>query len=294
MREIFHLCHRRLLATTPVIGSRIHSVRSEHPVAGHRIPSTTHALRTLHLCPSLYAGHNKWSKVKNIKGPKDAARSRMFMKFALMIKIAVKDGGSNPDFNVNLAHVVEQCRSKNMPKASIEAAIKSAEKGRSGTQHTYEARGPGGCLLLIEVLTDNNARSNQELKHILNKHGGVVCDGARHAFSRKGVVMARGEGVSSERALELAIEAGAEDVLETEDEEDKPQLQFLCSVSDLRQVRISLEELGVSTLSSGMAFVSVRPAELPPGQLEEAAALLEELHDSADVVRVWDNIQAQR
>lgn len=73
--------------------------------------------------------------------------------------------------NLNLAQILEQCRSKNMPKASIEAAIKSAEKARPLTQHMFEARGPGGCLLLIEVLTDNHSRSQQEIKRLLNKNG---------------------------------------------------------------------------------------------------------------------------
>lgn len=115
----------------------------------------TSPVRTLQLRSALCAGHNKWSKVKHIKGPKDEARGRMFMKFGMMIKIAVKgetadsekrksdnmfprllwlilssassaEGGSNPDMNINLAQILEQCRSKNMPKASIEAAIKNA------------------------------------------------------------------------------------------------------------------------------------------------------------------------
>ncbi|XP_062330582.1 translational activator of cytochrome c oxidase 1-like [Osmerus eperlanus] len=293
LRGLRHLRPRCHVATAPRTGARIYPVRLERPVPGPCSPWTTYPLRTLHLCHNFCAGHNKWSKVKNIKGPKDAARSRMFMKFNLMIKIAVKDGGTNPDFNVNLAHIVEQCRSKNMPKASIEAAIKGAEKAKAGTQSTYEARGPGGCQLLIQVLTDNSTRSTQELKYALNKHGGVLSDGARHNFDRKGVVTAAGEGVSSDRALELAIEAGAEDVQETEDEEERPLLQFVCDVSEMKHVRASLEELGVSTQSSGMEFVSHSPAVLPPDQLRAASALLEALHDHPDVVRVWDNIRAQ-
>lgn len=114
----------------------------------------TPPVRTLQLCPALCAGHNKWSKVKHVKGPRDVARAKMFAKFSIMIRIAVKgtfeefliwifttlflvgakfhfwlssaEGGPNPDLNLNLAHVVEQCRSKNMPKASIDAVIKSA------------------------------------------------------------------------------------------------------------------------------------------------------------------------
>ncbi|KAM3592363.1 uncharacterized protein V6R79_017222 [Siganus canaliculatus] len=250
------------------------------------------AVRTLHLCSALCAGHNKWSKVKHIKGPKDEARAKMFMKLGMMIRIAVKDGGPNPDMNINLAQILEQCRNKNMPKASIETAIKNAEKAKPASQHTFEARGPGGCLLLIEVLTDNNSRSQQDIKRILNKNGGMVSDGARHNFNRRGVVLVSGHNVSTERSLELAIEAGAEDVQETEDEEEQPLLQFICDMNDVRKVRASLEELGEQIVSAGLEFVPRTRVSLNQDQLDDASTLIEALSDCPDVVRVWDNIQA--
>ncbi|KAA0725531.1 Translational activator of cytochrome c oxidase 1 [Triplophysa tibetana] len=251
-----------------------------------------HTCRCLHSSPALWAGHNKWSKVKDIKIPKDAARARMMAKYSLMIRIAVREGGSNPEFNINLAQILEQCRNKNLPKASIEGAIKGA-KSKPGLQHLYEATGPGGCTLLIEVLTDNNTRSHQEIKRIMTKHGGALCEGARRNFDRKGVVAASRDEITSEKALELAIEAGAEDVQETEDEEERPVLQFICDTASMKAVRSALETLGVHTLSAGMEFVSHTPSLLNEAQLETASSLLETLHDCPDVVRVWDNIKAQ-
>uniref|UniRef100_A0A8P4FXB2 Translational activator of cytochrome c oxidase 1 n=1 Tax=Dicentrarchus labrax TaxID=13489 RepID=A0A8P4FXB2_DICLA len=248
-------------------------------------------VRTLQLCSALCAGHNKWSKVKNIKGPKDEARSRMFKKFSMMIRIAVKEGGPNPDMNINLAHILEQCKSRNMPKASIESAIKSAEKAKGGSQHMYEARGPGGCLLLIELLTDNYSRSQQDIKRLLNKNGGMPSDGARHNFNRKGVVLVQGQNISTERALELAIEAGAEDVQETEDEDEQPLLQFTCDIMDVKKVRASLEGLGMQITSAGLEFVPRTVASLDQNQLDAASTLIEALNDCPDVVRLWDNIQ---
>lgn len=253
-----------------------------------RVPHT----RALHVCAPLCAGHNKWSKVKDIKIPKDAARARIIAKYAKLIRVAVKEGGPNPEFNVTLAQLIEQCRSKSLPKATIEAAIKGAEKSKAAAQCLYEARGPGGCMLLIEVLTDNTARSHQEIKHILMKNGGVLCDGARHNFDRKGVVVADKGSISTERALELAIESGAEDVQETEDEEAKPILQFICDTSSTKTVQTALEDLGVLTLSTGMEYISNSPTPLPHAQLESSATLLDALNDFPDVVRVWDNIVA--
>ncbi|CAK6971002.1 translational activator of cytochrome c oxidase 1 [Scomber scombrus] len=214
------------------------------------------------------------------------------MKFGMMIKIAVKESGPNPDMNLNLAHILEQCRSKNMPKASIDAAIKSAEKAKPASQHMFEARGPGGCMMLIEVLTDNNSRTHQDIKRLLTKNGGTLADGVRHNFSRRGVVSVSGQNVTTEKALELAIEAGAEDVQETEDEEEQPLLQFICDMSDVKKVRTSLEELGMKITSAGLEFIARNVSTLEQEQLDAASTLIEVLNDYTDVVRVWDNIQA--
>nr|XP_013003827.1 translational activator of cytochrome c oxidase 1 isoform X2 [Cavia porcellus] len=179
--------------------------------------------RTLHLTAEASAGHNKWSKVRHIKGPKDAERSRIFSKLSLSIRLAVKEGGPNPQLNSNLFNILEVCRSKQMPKSTIEAALKM-EKTKS-IYLLYEGRGPGGSSLLIEALSNSGSKCQSDIKHILNKHGGMMTEGARHSFNKKGVVTVGVEdrerrAVSLERALELAIEAGAEDVQEDEDEEN--------------------------------------------------------------------------
>ncbi|XP_007572872.1 PREDICTED: translational activator of cytochrome c oxidase 1 [Poecilia mexicana] len=276
----------RLVETAPVRRVPLSASRWLSP------PCWTCPVRTLWLNTAFCAGHNKWSKVKHIKGPKDEARGKMISKFGMMIRIAVKEGGSNPELNINLANLVEQCRSKNIPKASIDAAIKNAEKAKPASQHMFEARGPGGCALLIETLTDNNTRTHQEIKRLLTKKRGTLSDGARHNFIQMGVVTAPAEDVSAEKALEMAIEAGAEDVQETEDEEEKLQLKFVCAVSDLNKVRGSLEGLGLHITSAGLEFVTRNHSCLDQEQMEAASSLIEALTDLPDVVRVWDNIQA--
>ncbi|XP_062382625.1 translational activator of cytochrome c oxidase 1 [Sardina pilchardus] len=250
-------------------------------------------VRTLHHTPPLCAGHNKWSKVKDVKIPRDRARARMMQKLTMMIRVAVREGGPNPEFNVNLAQVVEQCRNNSVPKVTIDNAIKGAEKSKTGTQHLYEVRGPGGFMALVEILTENNKRSNQEIRYLLNKHGAAVCDGAHYSFSKKGVVMAARGDMSSDQALELAIEAGAEDVQETEDEEERAMLQFICGTTEMRGVREALEKLGVATVQSGLEYVPTASVPLAEDQLRDAHMCLEAIKDYPDVVRVWDNIQAQ-
>ncbi|XP_023569904.1 translational activator of cytochrome c oxidase 1 isoform X2 [Octodon degus] len=178
--------------------------------------------RTLHLTSEAPAGHNKWSKVRHIKGPKDAERSRIFSKLSLSIRLAVKEGGPNPELNSNLLNILEVCRSKHMPKSTIEAALKM-EKTKD-IYLLYEGRGPGGSSLLIEALSNSGFKCQSDIRHILNKNGGMMTEGARHCFDKKGVVTVGVEdkekkAVGLERALELAFAAGAEDVQEDEDED---------------------------------------------------------------------------
>ncbi|XP_072926867.1 translational activator of cytochrome c oxidase 1-like [Hemitrygon akajei] len=246
----------------------------------------------IHASSATHAGHNKWSKVKHIKGPKDTAKSQMFAKLAIMIRFAVKEGGPNPEFNTQLANLIKQCRAKNMPKASIEAAIKGA-KSKASVYSLYEARGPGGSSLLIEVLTDNNNRTLQQLKSILSKNGGTMSDGARHCFDKKGVVVVNGQGIQLERALELAIESGAEDVEQVEDEEDKVMLKFICDLSSLREVRERLDALGLLSINSGPEFIATTTVQLTDRDLETAFCLIELIDENQDVIKVYDNIRLQ-
>nr|XP_060636302.1 translational activator of cytochrome c oxidase 1 [Anolis sagrei ordinatus]XP_060636303.1 translational activator of cytochrome c oxidase 1 [Anolis sagrei ordinatus]XP_060636304.1 translational activator of cytochrome c oxidase 1 [Anolis sagrei ordinatus] len=260
----------------------------------HLFTFLEHPSRPIHASWAAFAGHNKWSKVKNVKGPKDLARARVFQKLTMMIRLAVKEGGPNPELNSNLANALEQCRNKSMPKSSIEAAISGGDKAKS-SYLLYEVRGPGGSSLLIEILTDNAKRSSNEIRYILNRHGAILADGARHNFEKKGVVSVKqedrsGNPVSLDRALELAIEAGAEDVQEDEDEDEKTTLKFICAVPTLRQVREKLESLGLSSLSASVDFIPTISAQLSDEEMERASQLLEALKDHMDVVQIYDNI----
>ncbi|NXT58782.1 TACO1 oxidase, partial [Pluvianellus socialis] len=255
--------------------------------------------RPLHLGPPCWAGHNRWSKVKNVKGPRDAARSRLFQRLSMMLRSAAREGGPDPALNAQLANVVEQCRAKNMPKTSIEAAIHGAEKA-AASRLLYEARGPGGSALLLEVLTDNPRRSQQDVRLILTRNGGTMAEGARHGFEQKGVVRVgprdlRGHPVSLEAALEAALEAGAQDVCpdeeEEEEEEEEPALKFICETSALRTVRERLEASGLRPLSAAIEYLPRDRLTLPEGAREQAERLLQALGDCPDVVRLYHNIQ---
>ncbi|XP_068161867.1 translational activator of cytochrome c oxidase 1 [Antennarius striatus] len=280
----------RFLAVTS--GRLLASTEPVHPSTscGLYTPWKSPPVRPLRLCSALLAGHNKWSKVKNIKGPKDLERNKLFSRFAWMIKVAVKESGPNPDFNVHLARVLEQCKAKNMPKGSIDTAIKKASKPLS--QALFIARGPGGYLVIIEVLTDNISLCHVEIKRLLNRNGAKLTEGAHHFFTQKGVVVVPAQNISMERALELAIEVGAEDVQETEDEEGQPQMQFICDTKGMGKVKTSLQDLGMQITSSELEYFANTLVSLDQDHRDAASALIEALSENADICRIWDNIQA--
>lgn len=248
----------------------------------------------LHLAAALPAGHNKWSKVRHVKGPKDTERSRIFSKLCLSIRLAVKEGGPNPELNSHLANILEVCRSKHMPKSTIEASLK-VEKTKD-VYLVYEARGPGGFSLLIEALSNSGSKCYSDIRHILNKNGGMMTEGARHCFDKKGVVLVGVEDrekktVNLERALELAIEAGAEDVKETEDEEENSVFKFICETTSLHQVRKTLDSLGLCSVSSALEFIPNTTVQLSDPDLEQATHLIQALNNYEDVIQVYDNIE---
>ncbi|KAE8575300.1 hypothetical protein XENTR_v10003798 [Xenopus tropicalis] len=279
---------------------RKHAFRSllfcQEPLGRWFLPVVASQETYFHTSLMMSAGHNKWSKVKHIKGPKDEARARVFAKLSMMIKVAVREGGPNPDLNMALSQLIEQCRERNMPKTSIEAAIKGADKAKPSACVLYEGRGPGGASLLIELLTDNNNRSYAEVKLLMGKNGGVMCDGARHSFEKKGVVTVRthdkdGGDVPLEKALELAIEAGAEDVQEEQDEEDKDIYKYICDIPSLREVRSSLSSFGLVPISSGPEFRPKTTVQLSNTDIEQASHLLDLINNHPEVIRVYDNIE---
>ncbi|XP_074854385.1 translational activator of cytochrome c oxidase 1 [Carettochelys insculpta] len=258
-------------------------------------PASCLSVQALHTTGAAPAGHNKWSKVKHIKGPRDTARSQLFQKLSMLLRLAVREGGPNPDHNANLANIIEQCRNKSMPKASIEAAIKGGDKEKS-LYLLYEARGPAGSALLIEVLTDNAKRAQQNIRLVLSRNGAHMCDGARHSFDKKGVITVCGQDVQQrpvalEQALELAIEAEAQDVWEEEDEEEQPVLKFVCEVPSLHQVRAKLDSLGLQSLSAALEFIPNTRVRLSEEEMEQASQLLATLGDCQEVIRVYDNIE---
>ncbi|HTL28706.1 MAG TPA: YebC/PmpR family DNA-binding transcriptional regulator, partial [Tepidisphaeraceae bacterium] len=162
------------------------------------------------------AGHSHWSKIKRAKGANDAKRGKIWSKIAKKIMIAAK-GGGDPRDNLALRYVIDEAKQANMPKDTIEKAIKkgTGELGAENWENaTYEGYGPGGVALLIEALTNNRSRTAPELRSIFEKGGGNLATSGAVAFqfTKQGVITIKSDAVEEDALLELALEAGAEDV----------------------------------------------------------------------------------
>src|SRR5688572_30839494 len=162
------------------------------------------------------AGHSHWSKIKRAKGANDAKRGKIWSKIARKIIIAAKNGG-DPRDNLSLRYTIDEAKAANMPRNTIENAIKKGTGELGGENYepvTYEAYAPGGVAMIIEGLTNNPARTAPDLRSILEKNGGNLAKSGAVAFqfTKQGVITIKSDAVEEDKLLEIALEAGAEDV----------------------------------------------------------------------------------
>jgi len=235
------------------------------------------------------SGHSKWSTIKHKKGAADAKRGRIFTRLIKEVTVAARMGGGDPDANPRLRTAIASAKAENMPKDNIERAIKKGTGELEGVNYeevNYEAYGPGGVAVLVECLTDNKNRAVAELKHIMDRHGGSLGEPGCVAwmFKQKGLIVLDREEVDEERLLDLALEAGAEDV-----KEEETTFEVITEPSDFEPVRAAIEEAG---LAYGMAEVSMIPqntVQLEGKQAQQMLNLMEALEDAEDVNKVYAN-----
>src|SRR5215510_2040354 len=229
------------------------------------------------------AGHSKWAKVKHFKGAIDAKRGKIFSKLSKEITIASKLAGGDPDMNPRLRMVLLKCRAANMPSDNIERAIKKGTGGGEGANFedlTYEIYGPQGVALLVEVSTDNRNRTASEIRSIVTKNAGTIATAGsvKRLFHRKGQIIVPRESVGEEQAMEVALEAGAEDF------KAEPQgYEIITEPAQFESVHKQIEAKGIKP---AVAEVTALPSVTVPLQAEPAISavnkLLEALEDHDD------------
>ena len=232
------------------------------------------------------SGHSKWATTKRQKAVVDAKRGALFTKIGNQIAIAARQG-TDPAMNPSLAMVLEKARLANMPKANIERAIaRVADKsGAALTEEVYEAYGPGGVGIVIEVATDNKNRTLPDVRNTLNKNGGRIADSGSvmFQFERKGVIVISDKG---EDALMAALEAGAEDASEEED-----GIEIYTAASDLMKVRQALIDAGMTVTSAELQYVASNLVPVDGENAEKLEKLLDALDDLDDVTAVHTNAE---
>lgn len=239
------------------------------------------------------SGHNKWSSIKHKKQKADAAKGKIFSRLVKEISVAAREGGGDIETNARLRVGVETAKSHNMPSDNIERAIKrgtGALEGITYEEMTYEAYGPGGVAIIIEVLTDNKNRTAAEIRHILGKHGGHL--GSRNSvaymFSRVGKIVIDGTRYTEDQVLEAGLEAGLEDV-QTIDE----VIIASTSPSDVFDVKNALVEMGVIPESAEVTKEPDIYIGLSAKEAGKAVELLEILEDNDDVQAIHTNFEMQ-
>lgn len=230
------------------------------------------------------SGHSKWETTKRQKAVVDAKRGALFTKIGNQIAIAAR-AGQDPAMNPSLAMVLEKARHANMPKANIERAIaRAADKNAAAMiEETYEAYGPAGVGIIIEVATDNKNRTMPEVRHTLDKNGGRMADpgSVMFQFEHKGVIFISDKG---EDALMSALEAGAEDATEEDD-----GIEIITAQTDLMKVRQALIDAGMTVTSAELKYVPTSTVPVEGEDEEKVSKLLEAIDDLDDVTNVFTN-----
>lgn len=233
------------------------------------------------------SGHSKWATIKHAKGLADAKRGKLFTKFIKEISIAARMGGGDPNSNPRLRAIIVKARAANMPKDNIERAIKkgTGEDGATSYEElVYEGYAPGGIAVLVEVLTDNHNRAAADVRNIFNKSGGNLgtTGSVSRMFQRKGTIELDAEKVNEEEVMEVALEAGAEDIV-TED----GVITVTTAPDSFTTVAEALQEKGFETLSAELGLV---PDAYTPVDAETAAKvqkMIDKLEDNDDVQNVY-------
>lgn len=232
------------------------------------------------------SGHSKWATTKRQKAIVDAKRGAAFTKIANQIAIAARSGG-DPTMNPTLAMVLEKARKANMPKVNIERAIaRAADKSAAAMiEETYEAYGPAGIGIIIEIATDNKNRTMPEVRNALAKNGGRMADpgSVMFQFARKGVIEILEKG---EEALLAALDCGAEDANENED-----GIEIITEAADLMKTRQALIDAGLTVENAELRYIANTSVPVSEEDAEKVDKLLNAIDDLDDVTNVFTNAE---
>ncbi len=236
------------------------------------------------------AGHSKWANIKHRKAAQDARRGKIFTKLIRELVVAAKQGGPLPEDNPRLRAAVDKALAANMTRDTIDRAIArgaGTNDADNMEEVTYEGYAPGGVAVLVETMTDNRNRTVAEVRHAFTKRGGNLgTDGSvAYLFSRKGQI-SFAPGADEEQVLEVALEAGAEDI-ETNDD---GSIDVTTAWEDFMAVKTALEEAGLEPEGGEVAMVAATTVPVDAEGAETIMGLVDALEDLDDVQNVYTNV----
>jgi YebC/PmpR family DNA-binding regulatory protein len=236
------------------------------------------------------SGHSKWHNIRLRKGKQDAVRSNLFTKLAKEIIVAAKAGGGNPDINLRLRMAVDKARSSSMPADNIKRAIQRGTGEIAGVSYdeiTYEGYGPGGAAILVECLTDNKQRTVADVRSIFTKNGGRLAESGSvgYLFTPKGVILTNPGATTEDALMEVALDAGAEDVQPT----DEGAFEITTAFEDFGAVRDALEVAKIPFASADTTMFPSTTVELHGKEASQVLRLVDLLEDHDDVRTVYAN-----
>jgi YebC/PmpR family DNA-binding regulatory protein len=235
------------------------------------------------------SGHSKWASIKHKKGKADAQRGQIFTKLIKEITVAARMGGGDPEGNARLRTAVLAAKAQNMPGDNITRAIKKGTGELEGTHYeefTYEGYGPGGVAVMLEVMTDNKNRTTSDIRRIFTRNAGNLGETGcvSWMFEKKGLIVFDKHKTTEDALMEVALDAGAEDVNDSES-----VWEVIASAADFEQVKKAFDERKLAYESAQLSMVPQTTVKLEGKDAEHMLKLMEQLEDSDDVQHVYAN-----
>ena len=266
------------------------AIRAHNPTPARElfpISHTTYHNKTM-------SGHNKWSKIKFTKAAADAKKGKIFARYSHEITLAAKSGGGDVDTNPRLRAAIEGAKAASMPKDNIDRAVKKGTgelQGETIQEVTYEGYGPAGTAFIVEVATDNTNRCSSEIRTIFSKNGGNMGTpgSVAYQFDRKGQVTINAPELDEDAAMELAMDCGAD---EFEEGENEGEWAFICGPTDLSAVSEALTAAGRNVTGMKLVSIAQNPTDITDvATAQKIMRLFERLDDYDDTMNVFSNFE---
>jgi YebC/PmpR family DNA-binding regulatory protein len=238
------------------------------------------------------AGHSKWANIKHRKARQDAVKGKAWSKASRAIIVAAKNGGGDPATNLTLRYAIDEAKAVNMPKDTIEKAIKKGsgdlEDGATYEEIRYEGYGSGGVAVMVDCLTDKVQRTAPEMRKIFEKAGGNLGKpgAVSFGFNQKGLIAIEGDKVTEDQLMEIALDAGAEDVTDQDG-----TWEITTDPADFITVKEALDAADIETLSAEITMIPTNTVACDEKTAEKILRLVDELDEHDDVQKVYHNAE---